>query len=126
MAAYTCTPLVKVPLSSELKPGEKVKGTTIAELGNRNTPLDMIVYAKGGKDYLLMANTARGVMKIPAESFAGAEPITARPATETAGVKYETVGELKGVTQLDKLDDARGLILVKTDAGFDLKTIELP
>ena len=124
VAAYTCTPLVKVPVS-ELKPGAKVKGTTIAELGNRNTPLDMIVYSKGGKDFLLVANTARGVMKIPAESFAAAEPITAK-VPDTAGVKFETVGELKGVTQLDKLDAGRGLLLLKTDAGFDLKTIELP
>jgi hypothetical protein len=36
-------------------------GTTIAELGNRNRPTDMIVYRKGGKDYLLIANTSRGV-----------------------------------------------------------------
>ena len=61
LAAYTCTPLVKFPVS-DLKPGTKVKGTTIAELGNQNRPLDMIVYNKGGKDYVLMANSARGVM----------------------------------------------------------------
>ena len=46
LAAYTCTPLVKFQLS-ELKPGNKVMGTTIAELGNMNRPLDMIVYKKG-------------------------------------------------------------------------------
>jgi len=125
MAAYTCTPLVKIPVK-DLQAGAKVKGTTIAELGNRNNPLDMIVYTKGGKDYILMANSARGVMKIPAEGFASAEPITARPSTETAGVKYETISELKNVMQLDKLDGERALILVKTDAGFDLKTIPLP
>ena len=40
-----------IPLS-ELKPGNKVKGKTIAELGNRNRPLDMIVYkGKDGKEY---------------------------------------------------------------------------
>ncbi|MDB5312569.1 MAG: hypothetical protein JWO38_6771 [Gemmataceae bacterium] len=125
MAAYTCTPLVKVPVA-DLKAGEKVKGTTIAELGNRNNPLDMIVYTKDGKDYLLVANSDRGVMKIPTDGFAAAEPITERPKTPTAGVKYETVSELKGVTQLDKLDDARAVLLVKTDAGLDLKTIPLP
>ena len=54
LAAYTCTPLVKIPVS-DLKPGSKVKGTTIAELGNRNRPLDMIVYHKDGKDYILMS-----------------------------------------------------------------------
>lgn len=125
ISAYTCTPLVKIPVS-DLKPGEKVKGTTIAELGNRNVPLDMIVYSKGGKDYLLMANSARGVMKIPTEGFAKAEAIVARPAELTAGVKYETIDSLKDVMQLDKLSDTQAVLLVKSGAGFDLKTIDLP
>lgn len=56
LASYTCTPLVKIAVA-DLKPGAKVKGTTVAELGNRNTPLDMVVYQKDGKDYVLMANT---------------------------------------------------------------------
>ena len=75
LAAYTCTPLVKLPVA-DLKPGEKVKGTTIAELGNMNRPLDMIVYTKDGKDYILMANSARGVMKIPTE---GIDKVEASP-----------------------------------------------
>lgn len=128
MAAYTCTPLVKLPLA-DLKDGAKVKGTTIAELGNRNQPLDMIAYQKDGKDYVLMANTARGVMKIPTAGFATAEPITApvRGGTGTAGVKYETIEELKGVTQLDKLDDTRALVLIQgADKSLTLKSVPLP
>lgn len=134
MAAYTCTPLVKIPVS-ELKDGAKVKGTTIAELGNRNQPIDMIPYTKDGKPYILMANSARGVMKIPADGFEMASAITARPATDTAGVKYETIAELKDVTQLDKLDDGRALILIEEFTGqgptrqrvkAELKTIPLP
>src|SRR5262249_47943578 len=35
VAAYQCTPLVKFPVS-DLKPGSKVRGTTIAELGSGN------------------------------------------------------------------------------------------
>jgi hypothetical protein len=77
MAAYTCTPLVKIPLA-DLKPGAKIVGTTIAELGNGNNPLDMIVYTKGGKDYLLVTNTNRGVMKIPTAEFGTAPAITTR------------------------------------------------
>ena len=124
LAAYTCTPLVRIPVS-DLKAGAKVNGTTIAELGNRNNPIDMITYTKDGKDYILMANSARGVMKIPAGGVGDAAGIDA-PVKDTAGVKYETIAELKGVMQLDKLDAERALILVKTDAGFDLKTIDLP
>ncbi len=37
IAGYLCTPLVKFPVDN-LKPGAKVMGTTIAELGNGNRP----------------------------------------------------------------------------------------
>jgi hypothetical protein len=124
MASYTCTPLVKIPVS-ELKPGAKVKGTTIAELGMGNTPLDMIAYTKDGKDYLLTANTRYGVLKIPTADFATSAPITARVGG-TAGPKFETIGELKDVQHLDKLDNTRAILLVKTANGLDLKTVPLP
>ena len=124
VATYQCTPLVKIPVA-DLKAGSKVVGKTVAELGNRNMPLDMIVYAKGGKDYILVANTARGVMKIAADQLAGAEAISTR-IPGTAGVKYDTIAELKGVMQLDKLDAGHAILLVTNGDGFDLKTIELP
>jgi len=125
LAAYTCTPLVKFPVA-ELKPGAKVKGTTIAELGNRNKPLDMIVYKKDGKEYLLLANSSRGVMKIPTEGIDKAEGITKR-IPDKAGVKYETIGSLKGVQHLDKFDDTHGILLVRSEGGaLSLQTIELP
>lgn len=41
LAAYTCTPLVLIPLS-DLKDGAHVKGKTIAEMGYGNTPVDLI------------------------------------------------------------------------------------
>jgi hypothetical protein len=123
LAAYTCTPLVTIPVS-ELKPGNKVKGKTIAELGNRNRPIDMIVYQKGGKDYILMANTSRGVMKLPAEGLASYDAITAR--TEKQGVPYETIASLKGVQQLDKLDDGTALMLFSDSGSMDLRAVPLP
>jgi len=123
LAAYTCTPLVKIPVS-DLKPGNKVKGTTIAELGNGNRPLDMIVYTKGEKHYILMANSSRGVMKLPADNLDTFKPITAH--TEVAGVPYETIATLKGVQQLDKFDDASALILIGSGTSMDLRTIPLP
>jgi len=123
LAAYTCTPLVRIPVS-DLKAGNKVKGTTIAELGNRNKPLDMIVYAKGGKHYILMANSSRGVMKLSGDHLEGFQPITKQ--TEVAGVPYETLTDLKGVQQLDKYDDTRALVLIGEGASLDLRTIALP
>lgn len=125
LAAYTCTPLVKIPLS-DLEPGKKVKGTTIAELGNRNRPLDMVIYQKNGHEWLLMANSSRGVMKIPTDSFEQAEGITQR-IPDTAGVEYQTIESFKGVQHLDKYDKDRALLLVRNDAGeFNLQTVELP
>jgi len=109
LAAYTCTPLVQIPVA-DLKAGSKVKGKTIAELGNGNTPLDMIVYTKDGKDYLLMGNTKHGVVKIPTEGVTSAASINAKVA-DKAGLGYEKITELKGVVQLDKLDAARAVIL---------------
>jgi hypothetical protein len=127
LAAYTCTPLVKLPAADVAKGGH-VKGTTVAELGNRNRPLDMVVYSKGGRDYILMANSARGVMKIPTEGLAEQGAIT-EPVKGggVAGQPFETVESLKGVDHLDKLDDARAVILTRTEAGqVNLKTIPLP
>jgi hypothetical protein len=126
VAGYTCTPLVKFPIDG-LKPGQKIVGTTIAELGNRNRPLDMIAYSKDGREFLLMANNSRGVMKIPTAPFATAAAITAPVKdTETAGVPYETIAALKGVEQLDKLDDQRGLVVAREGSAVSLKAVTLP
>lgn len=122
LAAYTCTPLVKIPVS-QLKAGNKVKGTTIAELGNRNRPLDMIVYTKAGKNYLMMANSSRGVMKMSADGLEQFGPITAQ--TEKQGVPYDTLKELTGVQQLDKINDSSALILVSEGGVMDIRTIPL-
>jgi hypothetical protein len=125
LAAYTCTPLVKIPVA-ELKPGAHVKGTTVAELGNRNRPLDMIVYQKDGKDYILMANSSRGLMKIPTEGVDKVDGIT-QHVNDKAGLSYETVASLKGVQQLDRLGKDNALVLVRTDGGsLNLETVPLP
>jgi hypothetical protein len=127
LAAYTCTPLVRFPLS-DLKPGAKVKGTTIAELGNRNRPLDMIVYEKDGKDYLLMANSSRGVMKVDVQKIDETHGITDHiKGGGTAGLPYDTIKDLKGVVQLDKLDKDHALLLVQSDSGaLNLEAVQLP
>jgi hypothetical protein len=128
LAAYTCTPLVKMPVSS-LKPGEKVVGTTVAELGNRNRPLSMIVYQKGGKDYVLMANSSRGMMKIKLEGVDKIEGITkpVRGGTGTAGLTYETIKDMKGVQKLDAFDKDHAVVLTRGEGGkLNLETVELP
>ncbi len=124
IASYLCTPLVKFPISA-LKPGGKIQGTTIAEFGNRNRPIDMIVYKKDGQDFILMSNNQRGVMKVPTTPFAKAQPITAH-VPDTGGVPFETVASMKGVQQLDLLDGSRAMLLVQGTSGLNLEAVALP
>ena len=123
LAAYTCTPLVKIPVS-ELKPGAKVESTTIAELEAGNRPLDILAYKKSGKDYFLLANSARNVMKLDASNFEQDKPIVAH--TEIAGVPYTTIAGLTNVKHLSKLDDSTAVMLVDKGGTIDLRAVPLP
>ena len=124
VASYTCTPLVRIPVA-KLTPGAKVMGTTIAELGNMNRPLDMIAYRKDGSDFILMANSNRGVMKVHADNLGDYGPITHKIAA-THGVPYDTIAELQGVRRLDRLDEGTALAMVATGEALNLTTIALP
>ncbi len=93
LAAYTCTRWSSFPWLSSSR--VHVKGTTIAELGNHNKPLDLLVYQKDGKDFLLLTNSSRGVMKIPTDKVETQEGITKKVA-ETDGIAYEKIENLKG------------------------------
>jgi len=111
---------------ADLQPGQRVKGTTIAELGNRNRPISMIVYQKDGKDYVLMTNSSRGVMKITTERIESAESITA-PVPDKKGLSYETVESWTGVEQLDRLDGKNVVVLRKGEGGaMNLESLPLP
>jgi len=125
IAAYTCTPLVQFPIG-ELKPGAKIKGKTIAELGNRNRPLDMIVYQKDGKDYILMANSSRGIMKISTDNIENAPSITDK-VEDKKGQTYETIASWTGVDQLEKLDPTHALVVRRGEGNaLNLESLALP
>jgi hypothetical protein len=124
LAAYTCTPLVKFPVKS-LSPGEKIRGTTVAELGNRNRPLDMVAYQQGDENFILLSNSARGVMKISTGDLDRKEGIEER-ISGTAGQSYQTIKDLEGVVQLDQFDAKRAVVLITNDQGTHLRTIDLP
>ena len=125
LAAYTCTPLVEIPLT-DLTPGGKVKGKTVAELGNRNRPIDMVVYQKDGKDFLLLANSSRGIMKISTDSLSAISPIVDR-VSDTAGLGYETIEDWTGVEQLDLIGSEHALIVRRNGADtLDMEVLALP
>jgi hypothetical protein len=124
IAGYTCTPLVKFRVS-DLKAGAKVMGTTIAELGAGNQPIDMFLYKKDGREYLLMANTKHGVLKIATDGFASASAITARVGG-TAGVPAESITSMANVIQLDALDATHSVVLARAGSSINLDAIALP
>ena len=127
IAGYTCTPLVKFPVSS-LAPGSKVMGTTIAELGNRNRPTDMIVYNKGGKDYLLIANTSRGVMKVATDGFATRPGITAargepKPAASASSRSRRSRASSSSISSTRS---ARSCSRAREGGALSLQAVALP
>jgi hypothetical protein len=136
LAAYTCTPLVKIPVS-QLQPGAQVKGVEIADLGAGNQPLDMVPYKKDGHNYILIANTARGVMKLKADNLESYPAIESPTKTDVAGVPYDTMSDLQNVQHLAQLDDSNALIITGKTTGqpwapgppagpINLQTIALP
>jgi hypothetical protein len=77
VAAYTCTPLVKIPLS-ELEDGAHIIGTTMAELGYGSNPVDMMLYQVpemmgGGGERMLVTHDQRAASQVNPELFADAE-----------------------------------------------------
>jgi hypothetical protein len=136
LAAYTCTPLVKIPVS-DLKPGAKVKGVTIADLGSGNQPLDMVPYKKDGHEYILVANSALGLLKLKADNLESYKPIDSPTVTDVAGVPYDTLSN-KNVQHIAQLDASNVVLLTgKPGAGpaynpgpavgpLNLSTIALP
>jgi len=127
LAAYTCTPLVKIPFS-DLKPGAQVKGAEIADLGAGNQPIDMVPYKKGGHDYILIANTSFGVVKMKADNLESYPEIASPQRTDVAGVPYDKIGELTNVQHLAQMDVSNVLVMSgqRGSGPINLNTVALP
>jgi hypothetical protein len=125
VAAYTCTPLVLIPLDA-LKDGAHVRGKTIAELGYGNTPADMISYSTTvhGKqeNFLMLVNFNRVSNVIPVAEL---EAARSRPGIEKRVPFGEITGvhvmeaPLAGALRIDNLDD-RSFAVVRRDLQHDL------
>lgn len=125
VASYTCTPLVIFPLD-EMEPGKHTKGRTVAELGNRNTPLDIISYEKKGHEYLLMANSSRALMKIDPSKVASYTDFLTEPVEEnsaTAGVEFIAMPYVNVQQLHDYNSEAVVMIQRKANGSLDLMTV---
>jgi hypothetical protein len=124
VAAYTCTPLVLIPVDS-LKNGAHVIGKTVAELGYGNTPAGMISYsvtAQGTtKDFIMLVNFNRVSDVVAVDELKAA---ASRPGIETqvpfgqiTGVAV-TEAPLAGALRIDNLDD-KSFVVVRRDLQHD-------
>jgi len=114
LAGYGCAPIASFTLA-DLKTKQHLRGTTLAELGGGNRPLDMIAFTKEGKRRVLIANSDRTLMSMSAQDIDKAAPMT-KPvdaAYVSAGVPYLSIAEI-GITQLDNLND-KFVVVVQRD-----------
>jgi hypothetical protein len=130
MAAYVCTPVVRIKLN-DLKANEAVTGVTVAELGSGNRPMAMIAYGKPGAQSLLLNNSSFGILKVDAAV-----------AKETSAVDQMTKADrggggktpAAGIEVVDSLKDAKayaaagnGLVVLRgTDDSLSLEPMAAP
>jgi hypothetical protein len=119
LAAYLCTPVVLFPMEA-LRDKTHVKGTTIAELGANNYPVDMVAYRSRGRDYVMVANTSRGLMRAKVEDLERpVTPITSRAAAGT-GTPFERL-DTQGVVQVENYGNDYLLLLTNDRATGELR-----
>jgi hypothetical protein len=114
IAGYGCAPIASFTLA-DLKSKTHLRGTTLAELGGGNRPLDMIAFEKEGQRRLLIANSDRTLMSMSAEDIEKAQPMTkgVSAAYVSAGVPYLSIAQI-GITQLDNLN-SKFVVVVQRD-----------
>jgi len=118
LASYLCTPLVLFPME-ELKDKTHVKGTTIAELGSGNYPLDMVSFRSKGEDFVMVVNSTRGLLLFKAEDLAKPQaPITTQ-IEGTAGVAFTPLRNA-GVLQAENYGDHDLLLLARNSLNGEL------
>lgn len=73
VAAYTCSPIVLVPLE-DIQDGAKISAQTIMDYGN-GQPLDMIPFEMQGQAMLMVTNDSRSPQVIPVAGLQGAKVV---------------------------------------------------
>jgi hypothetical protein len=104
---------VHFPLD-EMTEGTKVVGRTVAELGARNQPQDIVAFRQGDEDWLLVCHSSHPLMKIRCADIARQGALT--DPREPVGVPREQL-DVPGVRRLDNLNGEYVLALVRDADG---------
>ena len=129
MASYTCSPLVVFDRDALSGTGV-VRGKTVAELGGGNRPFDMVTYRspRDGKQYVMIANSHRTLMRFDLAALAAAPSMTTavKQAYQPGGVPYLPVASY-GVLELDNYNSRNLVVLERSalDGSLDLDTVDL-
>lgn len=125
LAGYGCAPIASFSLA-DLKTKKHLRGTTLAELGGGNRPLDMVAFAKEGQRRVVIANSNRTLMSMSAKDIEKAAPMIkgVDAAYVSAGVPYLSIAEI-GITQLDNLNDGFVVVVQRdiNDGSLNLRSI---
>ena len=141
VGSFNCTPIAKFPVDG-LKTGAKIKGTSIIELGSGNRPIDMFIYKKDGRNWLV-TNTDRFHHKqnpLGPSQYWGCRVdlkfLSAEKTNEQAAVRkikqpkdprgMEVIDVLFGVKQVDQLDNDQIVVLRDNKGALDLELAVLP
>jgi len=130
VAAYTCTPLVTIPLK-DLKDGAHIVAKTVGELGWGSAPASMVTFKQGDSEYALLANSSRSADLLPLAELAGgvaapglATPID-WPTKPYLGVKA-MMTPMAAAMRIDNLNDGLLLALRREDASGAMQLLSVP
>lgn len=119
LASYTCTPVVQFSLTG-LNTGTQVKGKTVAELGARNRPFDMVSYVHANQEYLLVSNSTYALMKIACKDIDEQECLT--QPEEPVGVPRQELPH-QGVSRMENLNGSNVLMMQRdADGNISLRS----
>ncbi len=130
VAAYTCTPLVLIPLDA-IKDGAHIVGKTIGEMGWGSAPVGMVSYRLGDKEMVLLANSSRSADLMSVDAIAeqarlpGLKDPISVPDQPYAGVRA-SMTPMSAVTRFDNLDDKLLLALRRDGASGAMQLVTIP
>ena len=118
LAGYGCSPIATFARADLMKGGH-LRGRTVAELGGGSRPVDMIRYQREGKEWVLIANSARTLMRLDPEEIARAPEMTKAVdhAFQPAGVGYLPVASAGVMHLVDFGPEMVAVLMRDIDTG---------